>query len=1044
MTIIITVAGLYAGLNMKLETIPDIEPPIITVSTTYPGATPQEVASEVSEPIEQQVSNLSGVKTVSSSSFQNASSFQIEYNFDKDLDEAEDELNETISNVDFPDSVEDPSVSRLNFNALPVVSVSVLNGDQSLSELTDTVEDEILPQIEGIEGVADVQVSGQQVEQATIDYDEDRLAELGMDKETVTNLLKGSDVSYPLGLLTFDDTQKSVVVNGDISSIEELKSLQIPAVPSQGSQGQAGSQGPSAGGDIPSEQPGDGAPSSNAGSQGQSGASGNAQAELADIPTVELGEIADISMEGKVESISKTNGEDSISLQIVKSQEANTVDVVNKVKEETSSFEEELDNVSFVYSFDQGEPIEESVSTMLNKALFGGIFAIAVILLFLRNVRTTLISVISIPLSLLIAVLVLNQMDITLNIMTLGAMTVAIGRVVDDSIVVVENIYRRKSMTEEQLEGKELVRSATREMFMPILSSTLVTIAVFLPLGLVEGTVGQIFLPFALTVVFALLASLLVAITIVPMMSHSLLKNKRATKSGHEEAGKLARGYRRFLNKVLNHKIITSVVAIAVLVGSIAMIPLVGVSFLPSQGEKMVMATYSPAPGQTREDVEEVATSAEGYFEGRNQVQNIQYSVGGENPMSPGASNEAMFYVEYDSDTESFSDETQTVIDALNEQTSEGEWASQDFSASGGSSNLELLIYGEDTEEIKPYVEDVEQLLNEQEDLSNIDSSLSESYDEYTLTADHERLSELGLTASQLGMELSQNRRNAVVTTIEEDGESIDVYVNEEEQAYQNIDDLTNQEIETPGGQTVPVNELVEVEEGTTEDTITRRNERVYASVSAQITSDDIGTVSSDVQEAIDEMDTESNVDIAMGGVTQDINESFTQLGLAMLAAVAIVYLILVIFFGGALAPLAILFSLPFTIIGAVLGLLISGETLSISAMIGALMLIGIVVTNAIVLIDRVITREKEGFTTREALLDAGMTRLRPILMTALATIGALLPLALGFEGGSIISKGLGVTVIGGLASSTLLTLIIVPLVYELLNKFRRKKTLED
>ncbi|UOQ45226.1 efflux RND transporter permease subunit [Halobacillus salinarum] len=1050
MTIIIAAAGLYSGLNMKLETIPNIEPPIITVQTTYPGATPAEVANEVSEPLEKQVSNLSGLKTVSSTSYQNASALQLEYSFDKSLDEAEDELKDAVTKVELPDGAQDPQVSRLNFNAFPVISFSAVSDDKSLAELTETVEDKIVPEIEGLDGVAEVQVSGQQVKEVQMDYKEDKLEELGMDEETVNNLIKGSDVRFPLGLFTFKDNQKSVVLNGNVASVEDFKNLEIPAVPS-GQSGQAGqgqaAQSPQAGAGSsqgPTASQGQGMAGQSAGQTPQQGAGSAAgQQAQAAIPTVQLKDIADIKVVGESESISRTNGKDSISIQVVKSQEANTVDVVNEVKDSTEDLKTDLDGMDFIYSFDQGEPIENSVSTMLNKALFGGLFAVLVILLFLRNFKTTIISVISIPLSLLIAVLLLKQMDITLNIMTLGAMTVAIGRVVDDSIVVVENIYRRMSLTGEELRGKELVRAATREMFMPILSSTIVTIAVFLPLGLVEGTVGELFLPFALTVVFALLASLLVAVTIVPMLAHSLLKQSKIKGEKHENRGRMVLGYRSLLNSVLNHKIISSIVAIAILAGSIALLPLVGTSFLADQEQKMVVATYNPEPGQTEDDVEQVAVKAQDFFEGRDGAETVQYSVGGENPMNPGASNQAVFYVEYNDDTENFSDETQKVIEGLNKETSKGEWGSQDFSSSGSSSDLELLVYGDNTDDIRPVIKDVEDMLSKQDNLRNIDSSLSESYDEYTLVPDQEKLSELGLTASQVGMELNQNRQRPVVTKIDDNGETLNVYVDEDAEEYNSIDDLTGKELQTPTGKTVAVSDVVEVKEGTTEDTITRKDGRVYASVSAEITSDDVGSVSQAVNEKLDEIDHPSNIDISMGGVTEDIQESFTQLGLAMLAAIAIVYLVLVIFFGGGLAPLAILFALPFTIIGAVLGLLISGETLSISAMIGALMLIGIVVTNAIVLIDRVINKEKEGFTTREALLDAGMTRMRPILMTALATIGALLPLALGFEGGSIISKGLGVTVIGGLASSTLLTLLIVPLVYEILSKFRRKKRTE-
>lgn len=1024
MTIIITAAGLYSGLNMKLETIPNIDPPIITVTTVYPGATPEEVADEISEPIEQKVQNLSGLKTVSSSSFQNASSLQLEYSFSKDLDEAEDDLQEAVNEVSLPDGAKSPDVSRVNFNAFPVISMSVMNGGGDLAELTSTVEEKIAPALEGLDGVADVQIAGQQVREVRLQFDEEALAERGMNQETVTNIIKGSKVTFPLGLYTFDDTQKSVVIDGNITTIDDLKELEIPVIPSQSGQNSAVPQAPQGEEATP---------------QAQNGAAAGAEARQG-IPTVALGEIADFEIVADTESISRTNGEESITVQVIKSQEANTVDVVDQVKEQASEFEKELDGIEFVFTFDQGEPIEESVSTMLNKALFGGLFAVIVILLFLRNLRTTLISVVSIPLSLFIALIVLNQMGITLNIMTLGAMTVAIGRVVDDSIVVVENIYRRMSLKEEKLEGKELIRVATKEMFMPILSSTIVTIAVFLPLGLVEGVVGQVFLPFALTVVFALLASLLVAVTIVPMMSHLLLNKEQAVKSHKDGPGRLATWYRSALNSVLKHKIISSLVAIGVLVGSIAMIPLVGVSFLPGEEEKMVMPTFSPAPGQTLEDVEEIAVKAHEYFEGRENVEVIQYSVGGENPMNPGASNQAAFFVRYDDGAENFTKEKEQVIKDLKDMTDKGVWNNQDFSSTGSSSDIQVQVFGDTMDDIKPYIEEVEGILENQKNLKDPDSSLSESYEEYTLVANQEKLSTLGLTAGQVGMELGQNGQRTEITTVKEDGEELQVYIEVEKDNYESFDDLKDKEIQSPTGVAVPINELFTVEEGTTEDTITRRNGKVYGSVTAKATTDDIGSVSADVKEELNKIDHPDSIEISVGGVTEDINESFSQLGLAMLAAIAIVYLVLVMFFGGALAPFAILFSLPFTIIGAVIGLLIGGETLSISAMIGALMLIGIVVTNGIVLIDRVIQKEKEGYSTREALLDAGMTRLRPILMTALATIGALLPLALGFEGGSIISKGLGLTVIGGLASSTLLTLLIVPLVYEMLSKFQKTK----
>lgn len=1019
LTILVTVTGIYSGLNMKLETIPDITTPVVTVTTVYPGATPAEVADKVSKPMEQQLQNLSGVNVVSSSSYQNASSIQVEYDFDKNMEKAETEIKEALANIKLPEGVQDPKVSRVNFNAFPVISLSVASKDESLASLTEKVEKNIVPGLKGLDGVASVQTSGQQVNEVQLVFKTDKMKELGLSEDTVKNIIKGSDVSLPLGLYTFKDTEKSVVVDGNITTIKALKEMKIPAVPSAAS----GQGNPGARSQAPQMNP----------------------AAANGIPTVALEEIADIKEVGKAESISRTNGKEAIGIQIVKAADANTVDVVNAVKDKVKDFEKKYKDFEIISTFDQGAPIEKSVDTMLSKAIFGAIFAIVIIMLFLRNIRTTLISVISIPLSLLMAILVLKQLDITLNMMTLGAMTVAIGRVVDDSIVVIENIYRRMSLSEEKLRGKDLIREATKEMFVPIMSSTIVTIAVFLPLGLVKGMIGEMFLPFALTIVFALLASLLVAITIVPMLAHSLFKKEsmKEKQAHHEEKpSKLANGYKRVLGWALNHKIITSSIAVLLLVGSLALVPIIGVSFLPSEEEKMIIATYNPEPGQTLEDVEKIATKAEKHFQDKKDVKTIQFSLGGENPMSPGKTNQAMFFVQYDNDTKNFEKEKEQVIKDLKKMTGKGEWKSQDFGTSGGSNEIKLYVYGNSSEDIKPVVKDIQSIMKKEKDLKDVDSSIAKTYAEYTLVADQEKLSKMGLTAAQIGMGLSNQHDRPVLTTIKKDGKDINVYVEAEKHDYETINDLTDRKITTPLGNEVAVKDVMTVKEGETSNTVKHRDGRVYAEVSAKLTSDDVSKASAAIQKEVDKMDLPSGVDVTMGGVTKDIQESFQQLGLAMLAAIAIVYFVLVVTFGGALAPLAILFSLPFTIIGALVALLISGETLSVSAMIGALMLIGIVVTNAIVLIDRVIHKEREGLSTREALLEAGATRLRPILMTAIATIGALIPLALGFEGSGLISKGLGVTVIGGLTSSTLLTLLIVPIVYEVLSKFK-KKTVE-
>ncbi|MFC0332171.1 efflux RND transporter permease subunit [Paenibacillus sepulcri] len=1048
MTIIVTVGGLYAGLNMKQETIPNISVPILVVNTVFPGAAPEEVADKLTIPLEQRLKNMNGVTAFTSTSSENVSSIVVEYDYGKDMKEAESELKAVTDGFELPSGAQDTQISKISLNDFPIMSLSISSGSgMTLEEVTKLVEEDLKPSLEGIDGMGAVAISGQQVKEVQLTFNKDKMAELGLSEDTVKGIVQASAVKAPLGLFEMDKTEKAIVVDGNVTTLDQLKNIEIPAIPSgaggTSQQGAAGGSGQAAGA------PGGGSAAGNAGT-GQGAVNQAPQGAQAptEIPTVKLSEIANIELVSMPESISRTNGEPSIGINITKSSDANTVDVVNAVKDETAQFQKEHAEIKSLVMLDQGKPIEESVSTMIDKALFGALFAVIVILLFLRNFRTTIISIISIPLSLVIALLLLQQMDITLNIMTLGAMTVAIGRVVDDSIVVIENNYRRMSLRSEKLRGKALITEATREMFMPILSSTLVTIAVFLPLGTVTGPIGQIFMPFALTMVFALLASLLVAITVVPMMTHLMFRKGLKESQKHEERpGVIAVRYRKILGWALNHKLITFIGAIVILAASFFLVPKIGVSFLPEEPEKYAMVTYSPGPGKTLADVEQTSLDAEKLIMERAGVTNLQYSVGGQSPFGASSGKSALFYVQYESDVKDFNAEKDKLVEALKTVEPSGNWGQMNLGGGGlGGSQLSLSVYGDSFDAIKPVVTQIEDLMKKDSSFEKVDNSLSQQYQQYTLVADQQKLSKLGLTAGQIVMKLSPVRERPVLTQVTVDDKDYNVYVQVDTKQYGSISDIENETITSPLGVTVPLKDVIKVEEGTSADTVSRKDGKLYVGVSANIVSKDVNKASTDLKAEIDKIELPANVTVDFGGVAEQINETFTQLGLAMAAAIAIVYLLLVITFGGALTPFAILFSLPFTIIGALVGLYLAGETISAAAMMGALMLIGIVVTNAIVLLDRVLHMEKAGLSTREALIEAAGTRLRPILMTALATIGALLPLVLGFEGGSggLISKGLGVTVIGGLASSTVLTLLIVPIVYEFLAKFRRKPAIEE
>ncbi|NMO76888.1 MULTISPECIES: efflux RND transporter permease subunit [Niallia] len=1002
LTIIITVSGIYSGTRMNMETIPNISIPYLTVMDVYPGATPEKVMEEVSMPIEKLVENLEDVKAVYSNSYSNMANVQLEYEYGTDMDEAKRALQSALDNITLPDGAQEPTITAISMNMMPVVALSVSSTEEDITELTSTVEEIILPKIEKIDGVASATITGQHIEEVDLTYDKEKMEQLDLTEDTVKDMIQASNLAVSLGLYEFEEGEQAVAIDGKFMTEKELKDMLIPVTPSE--------QNPS--------------------------------------PFVKLSDIATIEVVGKVESVSRTNGEDAIAIQIVKGQQANTVDVVNSVKDLIKDEQKNIDGLVIDVSLDQGAPIEESVFTMIEKAVFGCLIAVLIILLFLRDFKSTIISIISIPVSIFMALMLLNWMDITLNIMTLGAITVAIGRVIDDSIVVVENIYRRLHLKEEKLTGRALIREATIEMFKPILSSTLVTVAVFAPLMFVGGMVGELFRPFALTMAFSLGASLLVAITIVPALSHFLFKKKlygEKTESNHKDAGKLANWYKGILEKALNHKIITSLIAVVLLAGSVALTPLIGFSFLGSEEEKTMYITYTPETGELKDETLKNVTEVEEKMLERKDIDIVQLSINetadAQSAMMGMGSGGALMYLIFDEDMKNFPEVRDEIEDYITNIDQSGEWKTQDFTSMGMSTNeVSYTFYSEDLDKLNESVKKVEDILKENDGLEDVTTTAEDAYVEYTFKVNQDELLQYGLTAGQLLMMLSPDNTKDVLTTIEKDGEALDVIVQQEKSAQpKSIDEMLDMEIPTALGNTMPLSELVEVEEGTTLNTLSRSKGEYYATVSGKILGDDVSKVTNEVDKEIDKIDLPKGVTMGVAGVAADMNETFTQLGVAMIAAVAIVYFILVVTFREGVAPFSILFSLPFAVIGSFVGLYLSGQTISVSVMMGLLMLIGIVVTNAIVLVDRIIHMERDGMNMRDAILEAGSTRLRPILMTAIATIGALVPLAVGSGGSGLISKDLGITVIGGLISSTLLTLVIVPIVYEVLSKVFKK-----
>lgn len=1028
MVVLIILGGVYSSAKLKLELLPDVENPVISVQTTMSGATPQSTQDEISSKIDNQVRSLAYVNSVKTESIPNASIVTVEYDNGTDMDKAEEQLKKEIDKIKFKDGVGEPELTRNSMDAFPIVAYSFSSNNQKLKDVTNKLNQQLVPKLQTIDGVQNAQLNGQTNREVSLKFKQKNLDEKGLTANDVENYIKTATRETPLGLFQFNKSNKSIIVDGQFKSVDAFKNLKIPLSIS----GQAGQNDSDS--DNDSLMPTDNNRTSN---------SSTHMAQKGQMPSVPLKDLADISVGDERTSISKTNGKDAVNLQIMKSQDANTVQVAREVQKKVDEFVRNESGMKSIKTMDTAKPIEDSLYTMVEKAVLGTIVAIIVILLFLRNIRTTAISIVSIPMSILIALIALKLSNVSLNILTLGALTVAIGRVIDDSIVVVENIFRRLSDPNEKLKGENLIISATREVFKPIMSSTLVTIVVFLPLVFVSGSVGEMFRPFALAITFSLLASLLVSITLVPSLGATFFKNGVKNREQKGGLGVVGRAYRSALNWSLNHKWIVLIVSIFILVGSVVIgARNLGTSYISTGDNKFLALTYTPKPGETQKSITQHAEKVQNYLDKKDKVETVQYSIGGPTPQDPtGSTNSMAIMIKYQSDTPNFDEEPDKVLKHIETFKQPGEWKNQDLGTGAGNNSVEVTVKGPNTSAMKDTVNRVEKMMTDIKGITNVKSDLSQTYDQYEIKVDQNKAADNGISAAQLAMNLNENLPEKTISTVNEKGKSIDVKVKQNKQTDWSSQKIKNIKLNKPTGGTIKLSEIASLKKSYTPSKLTQEDGDYATTVTGKVTDKDVGGKSQQVMAKVKDLEKPSHIKINVGGATDDIDKAISQLAMAMIAAIIIVYLILVITFRGGLAPFTILFSLPFTVIGVVLALIITGETISVPSLIGMLMLIGIVVTNAIVLIDRVINNEKQGMQMKSALIEAGGTRIRPILMTAIATIGALVPLLFGQDSSILISKGMAATVIGGLISSTLLTLFVVPVMYEILFTLKNKLT---
>ncbi|MEV6344943.1 efflux RND transporter permease subunit [Actinoplanes sp. NPDC051851] len=998
--IVISGFGLFAIPSLKQQLFPSITLPAAFVSAVLPGASPEAVETQVTKPIEDAVKGIDGVDSVTSTSRENVSSVVVLFDYGTDIESAVNQVTTSINRIQsqLPDDV-DPSVFAGGTDDIPAI-VLAASGGSGESDLLAKLNETVVPELNGIAGVRDTQVTGARAEQVVITPDLAKMGAAGVSPASLTSVLQANGVSIPAGSVTEGDNSLTVQVGTPITTLDELRAVYV-----------TGARGP-----------------------------------------VKLGDVA--SVESKLpaaESYTRTDGVDSLGIAVTARPDGNPVEISHQVRDMLADLEKDSGATLTVIT-DQAPYVERSIKSLTTEGLLGLVMAVVVILIFLLSVRSTLVTAVSIPLSVLIALIALWIGDYTLNLLTLGALTIAVGRVVDDSIVVLENIKRHLEYGEEKVHA---ILAAVREVSGAVVASTLTTVAVFAPIALVGGLIGQIFSSFAITVTVALLASLLVALTVVPVLAYWFLKPPadgtdteaiRAAAEEKELRSPLQRGYLPVIRFATTRRWTTILIGLFILAGTGGLLTRLDTNFLDQSGQDSITVSQEMPVGTDLAATDAAARKVEAILAGRDDVTTYQVTVGGNssNPFAGGGgAGTATFNVALDEDADA-DEVTESLRAEFAGLTGAGEIKIGQESSGLGSSELSVEVQAADTGVLTTATEQVRAAMSGIDGVTDVDTTLAASVPRLDVVVDRKAAADAGLTEAQIGQSVAAAFRSAPAGQITVDGTSEDVVISFGT-APADPDALKALPLTTAKG-VVPLDQVADVKQVDGPEQVTRVDGDRTATVTGTVTGSSLTTVNKDLTAKLSALDLPPGASYTVGGVSADQQEAFQQLGLAVLAAIAIVFIIMVATFRSILQPVILLVSIPFAATGAIVLLLATGTPLGVPALIGVLMLVGIVVTNAIVLMDLINHYRAAGMGVQEAVIEGGRHRLRPILMTAIATIFALIPMALGLTGeGGFISQPLAIVVIGGLVSSTLLTLVLVPTLYTLVeNRKERSRAKRD
>jgi multidrug efflux pump subunit AcrB len=1128
-TILLIGSGVYATTRLNQELLPDISFPIITISTPVAGAGPDLVDEQVTQPVEDAINGVEGIESVRSTSSQGFSVVVVEFYLDADTEEAESDLQAALDGIQLPSQAGDPEVKSQSASQFPILSLSLAAEDQDLADLTSYAQDEVVSSIEEIDGVASVDVIGGAEKRIQVDLDPDKMKEKGLSTDAVVGALSGAEVDAPVGSVTVSGREIPVNTTSELGGIRALEDLPV---------GVAGGRGPAGAANVPdaalpsASAPPGGAPTG-ASAPPAGSAVGTTGSPAAAAEPVLLGDVAEVREVGSgLSGISRTNGEPSLGLNVIKETDSNTVEVAEEVERVLDDVRNRIGRDQVVVVANAATDVEESVNGLVEEALVGAVLAILVIFAFLRSMRATLVTAVSLPTSVLVALLFSWVDNLTLNIITLAGLTIAVGRVVDDAIVVLENSYR---YVQSGYQPEESALKGTTEVASAITSSTLTTIAVFLPLALVGGIVSKFFVPLSLTVALALVASLIVAVTIIPVLVSIFLRHRTgdrmplrtdehsgeysesrkrkggffrfltgvvlfllasaialavasgagvlddvpglpsnfvervdgfvsgigpgsavllaalvallviglvlivflaSRRSGGESDGLLLRLYTPMLRWSLRHRLAVLLLALLTFAGGLGLVRFLPVTFFPPSEERLLVADVELPAGTALGRTSERLRPFEDFLQDEAGIKNYLVSIGGEDtqdpesPIKPANKAQAFINVRERADVRRTLDGVDKKGDALYGEN----FQVQILSNGPPQGGLEAVLTGGSKEELAKAADIVSHEFRKLEDVNNVESDLSGGNPEVEIKVDPEKAAKAGLSPEVVSGSLGSLLGDSTVTTL---GDT-PVVVGLPQDSVDSLDEVRA----LPVGSDTTVGDVAEVGEVESPAAVSRTDGERAVTVTGGITSTDTQTVSTEAQRAIADLDLPANVTAQVGGENEDIEESFRNLFLSIVVALVLVFLLLVAFFGSLLVPVVILLAVPLTTVGAFGAMYLTNTAISVPSLLGILLLIGIVVSNAILLVDFAIKAQDRYETSDEAILAAGQARLRPILMTAFATIFALMPLALGLSGGGngLISSSLAITVVGGLTTSTFLTLLVVPVGYSLLKSGRGRK----